>query len=125
MGYRLAADAVVALHFAFIAFAVLGGFLVRRWPWVAWLHLPALAWGSWIAFTGSICPLTPLELRYRALAGEQGYEGGFIEHYLTRVIYPEGLTRGQQATLGAILLFLNFLAYARVRSRRWPGNRVP
>jgi hypothetical protein len=117
MGWRLAADAVVALHFAFIVFAVFGGFLVRRWPRVAWLHLPALAWGAWIAFSGTVCPLTPLELRYRALAGEQGYDGGFIEHYLTRVIYPEGLTRGHQAALGTILTAINLFAY-RLRRRR-------
>ena len=94
MWHSFAADAVMLIHFAFIAFALLGSFLVLWKRWVVWLHLPALAWGAWIEASGNICPLTPLENRYRALAGESTYGEGFISHYLTPLIYPEGLTRG-------------------------------
>ncbi|HLB85193.1 MAG TPA: DUF2784 domain-containing protein, partial [Steroidobacteraceae bacterium] len=66
MRYRLLADAVLIVHLAFIAFVVLGGLLVLRWPRIAWLHLPAVAWGAWIEFSGGICPLTPLEVNLRA-----------------------------------------------------------
>ena len=93
MGYRLLADAVLIVHLAFIAFVVLGGLLVLRWPRIAWLHLPAVAWGAWIEFSGGICPLTPLEVGLRARGGEAAYSGGFIEHYVTGLIYPEGLDR--------------------------------
>jgi hypothetical protein len=117
--WRILADAVLVLHLAFIAFAVLGGLLVRRWPWVAWLHLPAAVWAAGIAFLGAICPLTPLENRLRAMGGEAGFSGGFVEHYLTALIYPEGLTRFVQVALGAFVLAVNVAAYLSVwRSRR-------
>jgi hypothetical protein len=117
--WRILADAVLVLHLAFIAFAVLGGLLVRRWPWVAWLHLPAAVWAAGIAFLGAICPLTPLENRLRAMGGEAAFSGGFVEHYLTALIYPEGLTRLVQVALGAFVVAVNVAAYLSVwRSRR-------
>ena len=115
--WRVAADAVLVLHFAFIAFALLGGLLVWRWPRLAWLHLPAAAWAAGIAFFGGICPLTPLENRLRAAGGEAGNEGGFIESHLEAIIYPGWLTRGIQVALGAIVIAINFFAYARLLRR--------
>lgn len=121
MTYRLLADVVLLLHAAFIAFVVLGGFAVPRWPRLAWLHVPAVAWGAGIAFLGTVCPLTPLENELRGLAGEQGYAGGFVEHYVLRLIYPDGLTRDVQAALGILVLAVNLLAYAWSWRRRKRG----
>lgn len=119
MPYWLLADAIVALHAAFILFALLGGSLIVRFPRVLWLHVPALTWGSWIAASGNICPLTPLENHFRESAGQQTYGGGFIDRYITPVIYPEGLTRGTQAAYGAVLIGVNLVFYWRWwRSRR-------
>jgi hypothetical protein len=122
MRAALLADAVLVLHALFIAWVVAGGLAVWRWPRLAWLHLPTLIWGVWIEFSGAICPLTPLEQSLRRAAGQAGYQGGFIEHYLTAAIYPEGLTPGVQAALGAVLLAINLALYAlvalRVISRR-------
>lgn len=112
MIYRLLADGVLVVHLAFIVFVVLGGIAVLRWPRVAWLHLPTVAWGAWIEFSGSICPLTPLEIWLRARGGSASYEGGFIEHYLTALIYPDGLDRRQQMMLGTFVLVLNAAIYA-------------
>jgi hypothetical protein len=111
MIYRLLADALLVVHAAFVAFAVLGGFAVLRWPRVAWLHLPAAAWGAFIEFSGWICPLTPLENALRLKGGEAGYSGGFIEHYLVPALYPAGLTRPTQLALGTGVLVLNVTAY--------------
>ena len=118
MTYRVLADAVLVLHFAFIAFALLGGLLVVRRPWLAWLHVPAAAWAAGIAFFGGICPLTPLENRLRVAGGEAEYEGGFIQHYLGELIYPDWLTREIQVALGVIVLAINVIAYARLLRRR-------
>ncbi|HKZ73027.1 MAG TPA: DUF2784 domain-containing protein [Steroidobacteraceae bacterium] len=107
----LLADAIVVLHLAFIAFATVGGFLLWRWPRMIFAHLPALAWATWIAVTGSLCPLTPLENRLREIAGEGGYQGGFIEHYILPMLYPVGLTRETQWLLAAVLLAFNVVAY--------------
>ena len=119
MTFRILADAVLVLHFGFIAFALLGGLLVSRWPRLAWLHLPAAAWAAGIAFLGGICPLTPLENRLRAAGGEAGYEGGFIEHVVEGIVYPGWLTREIQVGLGAIVLAVNIACYWRVlRSKK-------
>ncbi len=116
---RLLADAVLVMHGLFILFVLVGGLLVRRWPRLAWLHLPAVAWAAWVAWAGWICPLTPLENSLRRAAGEAGYSGGFIDHYLTGAIYPQGLTRGVQVGLGIFVAVLNVVAYALlVRGRR-------
>ncbi len=109
----LLADAVLVLHLAFIVFALLGAALLPRRPWLVLLHLPALAWGAWIELSGGICPLTPLENELRRAAGQQGYEGGFVSHYLLPLIYPEGLTRGTQWLLAGVLLGVNLLLYLR------------
>ncbi len=112
MHWRLLADATVAFHFAFIVFVVMGGLLVLRWPRLAWVHAPAVAWVVYLELTGAICPLTPLENAFRARAGEAGYAGGFIDHYLMPVIYPAGLTPHIQALLGMGVLAVNLAVYA-------------
>lgn len=117
------ADLVVLLHLAFILFVMLGGLLVLRRRRLMWLHLPVVAWGAAIEFVGWICPLTPLENRLRAAAGEAGYSGGFIEHYLIPLIYPTGLTREVQWLLGALVLLVNAAVYWRVlRGRAGRGQ---
>lgn len=126
--YGALADVVVVIHFAFVLFVVLGGLLVLRWPRVAWLHIPAAVWGVLIEFAGWICPLTPLELWLRRQAAEAGYEGGFIEHYITDLVYPEGLTRQAQLLLGLGALMVNVAVYSAVlvrwRRRSRVGNRA-
>jgi len=114
MSTRLAADLLLSVHLLFVVFVVLGGLLVLWRGWTAWLHLPALAWGLWIETSGGICPLTPWENRLRRLAGESGYSGGFIEHYLLAALYPAGLTPAIQLRLAAALAALNLLVYAIV-----------
>ena len=123
MIFRWLADAVVVLHAAFVVFVVLGGFLVLRWRRVAWLHVPAAIWGVLIEYAGWICPLTPLENALRERAGQAGYSGGFVEHYVLRVLYPAGLTRETQWVLGALVLLINGLVYGSLWMRRRRGHR--
>jgi hypothetical protein len=118
------ADLVVVVHFAFLLFVVLGGLLLLRWPRVALAHVPAAVWGVLIEFGSWICPLTPLENHFRALAGEAGYSGGFIQHYVTAVLYPDGLTRGQQVGLGLFALAVNVAVYTWVILRRARRRRA-
>lgn len=122
MLFRVLANAVVLIHGAFVLFVVLGGFIVLRWPWVAWLHVPAAVWGSLIEFAGWVCPLTPLENFFRVRAGEAGYSGGFIEHYVLHAIYPTGLTPQIQWMLGGAALVVNVSIYT-VYVRRLAASR--
>jgi len=114
----LLADLTVLVHAAFLAFVVLGGFGVLYRRRLAWLHVPAVLWAALIEFTGWICPLTPLENRLRAGAGAAAYQGGFIDHYVMPVVYPEGLTRGMQVVLGIAVLVLNVSLYGWIAFRR-------
>ena len=116
------ADLIVVFHFAFVAFVVLGGLLVARWPRVAWVHLPAAAWGVWIELAGWICPLTPLENWLRRRAGGEGYTASFVEHYIVPVLYPAALTREMQWLLGGLVLAINGAVYLAVLRRRWQGR---
>ena len=118
MTVRLAADGVLVIHLAFIVWAVFGGLAVLWRGGMLWAHLPALAWGVWIELTHGICPLTPLENHFRAVAGQSGYDGGFIEHYLWPLIYPAGLTPAHQLGLACALLLINGLIYGFV-GWRW------
>lgn len=126
MSAALAAGAVLIFHGLFIAFVVFGAALLWRWPRLVWLQLPAVAWAVYVEFSGAICPLTPLENSLRAAAGQQGYAGGFVEHYLLPLIYPAGLTRETQGLLGVGVVLLNIglyglWAWGRVRrGRRGP-----
>ncbi|MBP0635958.1 DUF2784 domain-containing protein [Cupriavidus sp. AcVe19-6a] len=117
------ADLVVIVHGLFIVFVVAGGLLVLRWPRLAWVHLPAAAWGVMIEWSGWICPLTPLENALRRAAGEAGYSEGFVERYLLPLIYPAGLTPAVQLWLGLIVLVVNVTVYAAVYARWWRRRR--
>ncbi len=118
MVYRILADVVSAVHFGFVVFVALGAFLALRWPRVAWAHVPAAIWGAWIELAGGVCPLTPLEVGLRRTAGQAGYGGGFIEHYILPVVYPSGMTRGLQIGLGLAVVIGNLAIYGWMIARR-------
>src|SRR3546814_14757057 len=103
---RILADLVVLVHMAFGMFAVAGGLLASRWRWVVWLHLPAAAWAVMIEFAGRVCPLTPMENHFRALAGESTYDRGFVAHYILQILYPGPLTREIKIGLALLVLII-------------------
>lgn len=114
---RALADTVVLAHFAFVLFVVLGGFLVLRWRWAALVHVPAVLWGAFVELASCVCPLTPLENWLRSRAGDAGYAGGFVEHYVLPVLYPPMLTRSVQLGLGVVVLVVNACIYWHVIRR--------
>lgn len=119
MVYRVLADVVLAAHLGFILWVGLGGFALLRRPRLAWLHLPAVVWGAAIEFTNGVCPLTPLENTLRRAAGQAGYGGGFIEHHLVALIYPEALRPALQWLLGGLVLAINVPLYIWLCARLW------
>ena len=118
MLYRLLADLVLVAHLAFIVFAVFGGLLAIRFPWMALVHLPAAGWGAFVELTGRVCPLTPLENAFRVRAGDAGSTEDFIEHYLLPTIYPNALTRDMQLWMAGVVIAFNVLIYIYVLHRR-------
>ena len=115
---RFLADLVLVFHLAFVVFVLLGALLVWVRPWLAFIHLPAVTWAVLLEFFGWICPLTPLEQDLRRAAGQAGYEGGFVEHYLVPILYPPGLTPSIQWVLGGIVLLVNLFLYGLLIRRR-------
>ena len=111
MIYQYAADALVLIHLLFILFVIFGGILVFKWHWLAWLHIPAALWGSVVVTAGWICPLTPFENQLRQSAGNEGYSGTFIEHYVIPVIYPSGLNREIFIAMGIGMFLVNLAIY--------------
>lgn len=114
----LLADLVLVVHFALVLFAVVGGFLVLWRRWIAWLHLPYVAWAAAVNLVPFTCPLTPLEVALRRAAGDAGYEGGFIAHYLTPIVYPDGMSEPVALFAGIAVLVWNALLYGFVYYRR-------
>lgn len=108
MAYRTLADATMAVHFLFLAYVVTGGFLAWWRPWLRWPHLAAAGWGFATIVFGLTCPLTYVEDWARRRAGEQGLSRGFIDTYLTGVVYPERYTL-QLQILAALLVLTSWL----------------
>ncbi|MBF6191461.1 DUF2784 domain-containing protein [Nocardia implantans] len=118
MLYRLLADATAVTHFAFVAYVVVGGFLAWRFGRTIWLHLLAVCWGFSTIVFGFDCPLTHLENWARERAGEQRLpSSGFIDHYLTGVIYPESALGLVRATVAALVV-ASWLGYVSALRRR-------
>ena len=121
--YSLLADLVVLVHFAFVLFVILGGFLVARRRRVMPFHLAAAIWAALIEFSGWICPLTPLENRLRAKSGSDGYDSDFVAHYILPILYPEELTRETQIALGTVVIMINLGIYGWIL--RYKSGRKP
>jgi len=120
--YRLSAEIVLLLHFAFIAFVLLGAALAMHWRWIIALHLPAAAWGCFVELTGRVCPLTYAENFLRERAGQAGYSQSFVEHYLLPVIYPAALTQHIQYALAGVVVLVNIILYGWLLGRRVLGQ---
>lgn len=104
MGYRLLAELVMLLHFGFLAYVALGGFLAWRRPWAIVPHAAAVVWGALNATVGIPCPLTAWEDAARRRAGELGLPRGFVDTYLTGVVYPEEHLLTAQLLVAALVM---------------------
>lgn len=110
------ADGVVLLHFAFVVYVAVGGFLAWRWSRTIYLHVGAVAWGIGIVVLGFSCPLTFLE---RALRAEAADTPGFIDRYVEGVLYPEELTPLLRVLMAlAVVVSYAGLAVIHLGSRR-------
>jgi len=123
MIYRLAADGILILHLFFVLFVLLGGLLVLLRPSFLWVHLAAVIWGVLVEWADWLCPLTPLENLFRKMGGKSGYPGGFIEHYLTPLLYPEELTIELRYLLGLIVIVVNLTIYGYILLRHRQKSR--
>ncbi|HEY1488296.1 MAG TPA: DUF2784 domain-containing protein, partial [Micromonosporaceae bacterium] len=114
MAYRWLADAIVGVHFAFLGYVIVGGFLALRWRRTIWTHLIACAWAvAIVTAPGLLCPLTIAQNWAMHRAGEPQFTGGFIDRYVENVIYPARYTPIVQALVALIVIASWVLAYRR------------
>ncbi|WP_304454297.1 DUF2784 domain-containing protein [Nocardiopsis sp. YSL2] len=120
MAYRGIGEAAMLLHFAFLVYVTLGGFLAWKWPKALWPHAAIALYALGITLIGWQCPLTHLETWGRENAGQAGLpDEGFIDHYLTGVIYPaDHLLTVQLAVAATVLLSWTGAALLAHRHRR-------
>ncbi|MFC4128168.1 DUF2784 domain-containing protein [Nocardia rhizosphaerae] len=118
MPFPVLADLIAVTHVAFIAYVVAGGFLAWRWPRTIGLHLLAVAWGFGTILIGFDCPLTYAENWARIRGGVAPLpEAGFIDHYLTGVLYPDSAL-GAVQLLAAATVLVSWAGYLRLSHRQ-------
>ncbi len=113
MFYRVLADIVLIVHLIFVLFVIFGGLLILRRRWILWFHLPALAWGAAVEFFVLNCPLTDLEKHLRAASGDAVYQGDFIDHYISSILYPQ-ISVETLTVLGVMLIIVNLFIYGYI-----------
>jgi hypothetical protein len=104
MDAAVVADVVMLVHLGFLLYVALGGFLAWRYRWLIVPHVAAAGWGLVSATVGVACPLTAWEDAARRRAGEQGLPRGFVDTYLTGVVYPADRLVEAQLLVATIVL---------------------
>lgn len=117
--YQILTTLVLTLHFGYLAYVVVGGFVAWRWPRTIWVHLVAAAWGLAVVGIPLQCPLTWVEGWSRRRAGQGGLTAGFVDRYIEGVLYPEQYTRLLQALVAMTVVgsYVGFFLLGRGRVR--------
>ena len=86
--WRWLAVGVAGLHYAYLAYLLLGGFIAWRWPWTITTHGLAAFWAV-RSITGAVPgQLTWLQNEFRQRAGLPPLTGGFVDTYIKDKLYP-------------------------------------
>jgi hypothetical protein len=110
--YSALATAILFLHALFILWVVFGALLTRSRPLLRWLHIASLVWGVLTEVLPWPCPLTLLENWLEGRAGVEPYQGGFLLHYLDKLVYPD-ISANVLTIAGVIVCVANLAFYAR------------
>jgi hypothetical protein len=110
--YSALATGVLLLHALFIVWVIFGAFLTRSRPLLRWLHIASLVWGILIELLPWPCPLTFLENWLEGKAGIQPYQGGFLLHYLDKLVYPD-ISATALTMTGVLVCGMNLAFYGR------------
>ncbi|MDP9118479.1 MAG: DUF2784 domain-containing protein [Actinomycetota bacterium] len=114
LSWRVLADAVVAAHYAYIAYLLLGGFIAWRWSRTIGIHLVAVVWATLIVTTKVPCPLTALQNHVREAAGQRPLSSSFLNVYIRATFYPAGSQTLAQAST-ALVVLASWAGYLRRR----------
>lgn len=111
--YSALAVFVLFLHALFILWVAFGALVTRSRPVLRWLHIASLVWGILTELLPWPCPLTLLENWLEAKAGVQPYQGGFLLHYLDKLVYPD-ISATVLTVAGVLVCILNLALYGRL-----------
>ena len=110
--YSTLAIAVLLVHALFIVWVVFGALLTRSRPVLRWLHILSLIWGILTELLPWPCPLTLLENWLEQKAAIEPYKGGFLLHYLDKLVYPD-ISATALTVAGVIVCAVNLALYGR------------
>ena len=119
--WRGLADAVVAVHYAYMAYLIVGGFIAWLWRWTIWAHAAAVAWAIAIIATKVPCPLTALQNHFRHSAGERPLSDSFINLYIRGTFYPADQQTIARVVL-AVIVLASWIGFALVQRRGTPDR---
>jgi Protein of Unknown function (DUF2784) len=120
--YSALATAVLFLHALFMVWVVLGTVVTRSRPILCWLHIVSLIWGILTELLPWRCPLTLLENCLEQRAGVEPYQGGFMLHYMDKLIYPD-ISATALTVAGVLVCAFNLAIYGRRAWRIRPHNQ--
>jgi hypothetical protein len=121
--WRGLADVVVAAHYAFMVYLVIGGFVAWRWPKTIWAHVVTVAWAVLIVTTKVPCPLTALQNHFRESAGQRSLSDSFINVYIRGTFYPVDQQTLARVVLGVVII-ASWIGFARLQRRHPVRERV-
>lgn len=102
--WRVLAYGMVGIHYAYLAYILLGGFIAWRWPKTIVLHVLAVVWAVLIVTTKVPCPLTALQNNFRERAGDDPLSDSFINIYIRATFYPEGQQTLARVAAGVVIV---------------------
>ncbi len=122
--WRWSGDGVAGVHFAYLAYLIVGGLVAWRWPKTIVAHAVAAFWAVLIVATPVPCPLTSLQEEFRRLAGQAPLGGGFVDVYIKGKLYPADRNELVQVVVGVVVAgsWLGLAARHYRRSRRHPSG---
>ena len=118
MGYRLLADGVAGIHYAYLAYLLVGGFVAWRWPRTIVLHAIAAVWAVLIIATPVPCPLTAAQNALRERGGQPPLRESFINTYIRGTFYPAAHDTETRVLVAGVVA-VSWIGFAvRMRHRR-------
>jgi hypothetical protein len=103
---------VLSLHVLFVLLVIFGAFLTGSRPLLRWLHIVSLVWAILMELLPWPYPLTLLENWLETKAGVEPYQGGFLLHYLDKLVYPN-ISATLLTMAGLSVCALNLAFYGR------------
>jgi len=122
--WRALADVVIGVHYAFLAYLVVGGFIAWRWRKTIWLHVGAAVWGILIIATKVPCPLTALQNQFRENAGMHSMGTSFINIYVKGTLYPASHQTIVQLAI-ALVVLASWIGFVRTRPASDNAEPIP